>query len=62
MTTITCKTGDRIAIGGVIVEVVAVHGDKIHLGLEAPEEVLREIKNRKEPGSEKSRAAWAVDT
>ncbi len=62
MKTYSCKKGDRIAIGDMTVEVVAVHGDIIHLGLDASPEVLREISNRKEPGSQKPRVIWEVDT
>ncbi len=62
MKTFSCRKGDRITIGDMTVEVVAVHGDKIHLGLVAPREVLQGIRNRKEPGSEKPRVIWEVDT
>jgi len=62
MKTFACMQGDRIAVGDLTSEVVSVQQDRVRLGLVAPEEVLRQIREREERVSHKPQALWEVDT
>jgi sRNA-binding carbon storage regulator CsrA len=54
--------GDRIRVGDITVEVVSVEGDRICVGVMAPEKVLRQIREREEHVSPKPQAPWEVDS
>ena len=60
--TFSCIQADRIYVGDITVEVVAVLDDQIHLGIVAPEEVLRQIREREKPVSHKPPVLWEVKT
>jgi carbon storage regulator len=64
MLVLTRRIGEEVVIGqDIVVTVVAIHGDKIRLGITAPETIpidRREVRERREQFADKPRSIRAA--